>query len=147
MTSRNTYHLRSLTVKTATWTRDSHGLFDFDTKQTVKNFIKCTGPGVICRINDECILDKGVGEGALVTVTPVKTEEWVVRSTDNSSKLWVVVKSLRYGRFSGHLLAEGDLIKLGRERFKVNQISADGAAVPKLPSQGVIIRQPDTPAE
>jgi hypothetical protein len=77
----------------------------------------------------------------------VNSEEWVVRSSDSSSKLWVVVKSLKYGRSSGHLLAEGDLFKLGRERFKVKQISADGADIPKLPDLGVSIDQPDTPTE
>lgn len=106
--------------------------------------VKCVEEGYIRRLNEDCLFEKEAVEGELLRVAPLE-ENWVVRASSNSSKLWAVVKYLPYGRHSGSLLAEGDFFKLGRERYKVKQVSIDGANLPNLPQIGDDMNQPDTP--
>lgn len=48
-----TKSLPTLTVKALTWLRDSHGLFDYETFQLVKNTLKVEGNCLIVRRGDE----------------------------------------------------------------------------------------------
>jgi hypothetical protein len=146
MSSANPYQTHRLFVKTKTWTRDSHGLFDFDAKFTIESVIRCNEAGYICRVSDRCSLQPELSETSLVQVSPIGKDEWDVRSCA-SNKLWIVVKSLSYKKSKGHLLSEGDSIKLGRELFKIRQISVDGSAQPKLPNIDDCYSEPATPAE
>lgn len=56
---------------------------------------------------------------------------WVDKASPNtaSKKLWRVVRD---GQPSGHILTEGDIIKLGRFKFKVRQLGMNPASQPEL---------------
>jgi hypothetical protein len=146
MSSVYPYQTHRLIVKTTTWTRDSHGLFDFDAKYTMESVIRCSEAGHICRVSDRCTLQPELSETSLLLVSPIGKDEWEVRGCA-SNKLWVVVKTLSYKESKGHLLSEGDSIKLGRELFKIRQISVDGAAQPQLPNIDDCYSEPATPSE
>jgi len=48
--------LATLNVKALTWLRDSHGLFDYESFQLVKNTLKAEGNSTIVRYGDEVSL-------------------------------------------------------------------------------------------
>lgn len=142
MTAVTTYSLLRLILRTTTWLRDSHGLFDFEARSVQMATISCNEAGFVTREGDLCSLRQREGDDDLAFVSP-DGESWVVSSA--SRCFWVVVKSLTFKEHQGHLLAEGDLIKFGRELFRVKQISTDGKAAPCLPSLGESYEEPDTP--
>lgn len=123
-------------VDATTWLVDNHGLFDYEAVKTIKSSVSCLGKGYLVRANNECAFSSDFDEAALVSVTPLNGEDWVVRHVDRTKKLWVVVNSLKDGQMSGHRLSEGDLLKFGRDCFRVKQVSSDGMAKPLLPEIG-----------
>lgn len=97
------------------------------------------------RTGSDCIFAEEPGEGALVRVEPLIDQDWAVKAACSSDKLWAVANSLSYRRFKGHLLVEGDFIRLGRDCFRVLQVSIDGSSAPKLPEIGACLDEPETP--
>lgn len=114
-------------VVTSTWARDSHELFDFEASQLQTKTFSVPGSARFFRSGTEVQM---VGDSE----TPPEGSEPMLRvhkkdgtycvdkvspQAASSKKLWVVVRDLAT---SGHKLSEGDVIKLGRFKFRVKQM-------------------------
>lgn len=125
-------------VVSSTWARDSHDLFDFEahhlhTKSfTVPRSMRCVRNGTdVQMVSEHAQLEPGADP--LLRLVQRDGVFWVDKASPSSSckKLWLVVRELAT---CGHRLTEGDIIKLGRFKFRVRQMvaSACGGAQPEL---------------
>lgn len=125
-------------VVASTWARDSHDLFDFEAHQlhtktfTVQKSMKCVRSGTDVQMLAE-YQEPTNGADPLLRLVQKDGHFWVDKASpsSNSKKLWLVVRDLAT---CGHRLSEGDVIKLGRFKFRVRQLvaSACGGAQPEL---------------
>lgn len=119
-------------VVSSTWARDSHDLFDFEARQlhkhtfSVQRSSKCVRSGTDIQMLGE-YAEPAPGTDPLLRVVERSGSFWVDRVSPSSSsrKLWMVVRDVSA---SGYRLAEGDVIKLGRFKFRVRQLA--------IPSRG-----------
>ena len=114
----------------ATWTRESHGLYDYETKQPIKTRLDIEQPTHIIRRNSTVtgepptngpVTDPEMeGLGRVV----VRNDQFFIDTVrvgeprQRQGKLWRVVKDLA----NGYTLGVGDSVKLGRFKLKVRQI-------------------------
>jgi hypothetical protein len=140
-------------IKTFTWSRDSHGLFDYESKTLVKKNMKTTHSGKLVRKGHEILLNKESdhvatsNEKELLRMHVSDGNFWVApagdpvnkkigkdvgieESEDNERSMWLVIKSFKPAGTNkpGFKLTEGDLIKLGRIKFRVKELKGSGAA-------------------
>eukprot|EP00435_Cladocopium_sp_Y103_P058940 s528_g20.t3 len=115
-------------VVASTWARDSHDLFDFEASQLQTKYFNVPSSAKFVRsgVDVQMLTDhENTPAGGEPMLRLVQREGcyWVDKATPASSskKLWVVVRDLAS---SGHKLSEGDVIKLGRFKFKVRQMVA-----------------------
>jgi len=125
-------------VVSSTWARDSHDLFDFEAHHLHTQTFTVQRSVVFVRNGTEV---QGLGEreapppggDPLLRLAQRDGAFWVDRAmpSNSSKKLWLVVRDLAA---SGHRLAEGDVMKLGRFKFRVKQLvaSACGGQQPEL---------------
>lgn len=121
-----------------TWARDSHDLFDFEAHQlhtqtfSVAKSMVCVRTGTEVQMLTERDPPPPGGD-PLLRLVQRDGCFWVDKAvpSSNSKKLWLVVRDMQG---SGHRLTEGDVIKLGRFKFRVRQLvaSACGGAQPEL---------------
>ncbi|KAL4439591.1 hypothetical protein ABPG74_003993 [Tetrahymena malaccensis] len=138
----------NLMIKTYTWNRDSHGLFDYESKGIIKNQLKIPEPGLIVREKDEIKIltsQNYKGESAdmkKLAFVDIRNNHYVVDSefiTNTETELkvkkssqeegigdlcvWAVVKSLKTSKGQkGYELQVGDYLKLGRVRFRIKEL-------------------------
>lgn len=115
-------------VVSNTWARDSHDLFDFEAQQlhtqtfNVSGTTKFVRNGAAVGTLTEPIASvaQPPGADALLRLVQRDGTYWVDRATtpSTSRKVWLVVRGLAS---PGHRLLEGDVIKLGRFKFRVRQ--------------------------
>jgi len=132
-------------IKTYTWARDSHGLFDYESKNLTKKNLKTNNPGKILRQGNDLRLAKdnektsdkeekellkiAIKEGSVVVDTCKEPKEKPKIQQEESLEnidydLWLVVKSMKlHAHSKGYKLAEGDLIKLGRVKFRIRELN------------------------
>jgi hypothetical protein len=128
----------SVQVTSSTWARDSHDLFDFEAHHlhtktfVVQKSMKCvrSGTDVLMQAEQQTAIQ---GHDPLLRLVQKEGTFWVDKATPSSSckKLWLVVRDMAT---CGHRLVEGDIIKLGRFKFRVRQMVASscGGAQPEL---------------
>jgi len=125
-------------VVASTWARDSHDLFDFEAHHlqtqafTVIRSATCVRSGTnVQMLGDH--QSPTPGDEPLLRLVRKDGHFWVDKasSSGGGKKLWLVVRDLAA---CGHRLAEGDVIKLGRFKFRVRQLvaSAGEGAQPEL---------------
>ncbi|CAD7931289.1 unnamed protein product [Amoebophrya sp. A25] len=113
-------------LHTATWARESHGLFDYEARHPIKKSFTVAQPTTILRKGTEVSLQSGgtgfneseplarlVNRNGHFCVDAARVE-----GRAKSGKLWRVVKELE----NGYQLQEGDSVKLGRFKLRVRQI-------------------------
>jgi pSer/pThr/pTyr-binding forkhead associated (FHA) protein len=147
-----------LLIKSLTWSRDSHGLYDYEGKNFTKKNIKTHRSGVLTRNGDDVHLVKENGKsGASENKELFKffTKDgsfWITSTQDieNNKKtkdgaildensegydngVWIVVKSIKPNNNKGYPLSEGDLIKLGRIKFRVKEVQGSPTALAQKP--------------
>jgi hypothetical protein len=124
-------------VIASTWARDSHDLFDFEAHQlhtktfNITSSSKCLRNGTDVQVVADNA-DAPEGADPLLRIVRREGNFWVDKasSASNSKKLWLVVRDLAT---NGHKLSEGDVIKLGRFKFRVRQLVGSGnGAQPEL---------------
>eukprot|EP00428_Durinskia_dybowskii_P039266 CAMPEP_0170270744 /NCGR_PEP_ID=MMETSP0116_2-20130129/35319_1 /TAXON_ID=400756 /ORGANISM="Durinskia baltica, Strain CSIRO CS-38" /LENGTH=184 /DNA_ID=CAMNT_0010521941 /DNA_START=65 /DNA_END=616 /DNA_ORIENTATION=- len=123
-----------------TWEGNSHDLFDFETRQLNSKTFSAQGP-VTCvrRGSDVDIARDGVGipsdTDSLIRVVERAGAFWVDRvSVASAQKLWMVVRDVAP---MGLQLTEGDVIKLGRFKFRVRQLVTGEEGESALPNFGL----------
>jgi len=130
--------MQSVQLVSNTWTRDSHDLFDFEAHQlhtksfTIPTSMKCVRSGMDIQMLCEHSVPP-LGSDMLMRLVQKEGVFWVDKGspTSSSKKLWLVVRDLPT---CSYYLAEGDVIKLGRFKFRVHQMvaSASEATQPEL---------------
>jgi hypothetical protein len=145
-----------LVVKTYTWPRDSHGLFDYEGKNLLKKKIKTHHSGTLMRNGDDIRVAKDnektqhPEEKELIKLMTKDGDFWVTSCQEPGSDkvnkenanldenrenldndLWLVVKSIKANNNKGYHLSEGDLIKLGRIKYRIKEVQGS----PIVPSQ------------
>eukprot|EP00930_Biecheleria_cincta_P038076 TRINITY_DN2615_c0_g1_i1.p1 TRINITY_DN2615_c0_g1~~TRINITY_DN2615_c0_g1_i1.p1 ORF type:complete len:416 (+),score=77.21 TRINITY_DN2615_c0_g1_i1:78-1250(+) len=126
-------------VVASTWARDSHDLFDFEASQLQTKTFSVPGSARFFRSGTEVQMvgdSEAPPEGSEPMLRLHKKDDtyWVDKVSPqaaSSKKLWVVVRDLAT---SGHKLSEGDVIKLGRFKFRVKQLVGEdtSSAQPEL---------------
>ena len=98
--------MASLSWNSATWTRDSHGLYDYECNKIVKSSHAITGCVFIQRVNNDTHVwfpgpfDPEESWDVLATITFWKGKYWVYHSIsdphadskNNTSIAWLIVK-------------------------------------------------------
>jgi len=132
----------SVFFRAVSWLRDSHGLFDYESRNIVKMSLKTQSQGQIIRNEDQiefaksdhvidrnerpearslCLLKKD-SEGYFLdhSVGSENTEE------ESVDRLWLVARSLKNetGKYD-YKIEKFDAIKLGRVRFRVKDFRCD----------------------
>ncbi|CAE8635809.1 unnamed protein product [Polarella glacialis] len=123
-------------VVSSTWARDSHDLFDFEAHHlhtktfSVLSSMVCVRNGTDVQMMREHT-SMPVGSEPLLRLVQKDGYFWVdkVSPSSSSKKLWLVVRDSPPG---GHNLAEGDVMKLGRFKFKVRQFGVHPGSQPEL---------------
>jgi hypothetical protein len=121
-------------IKAATWGRESHGLFDYETKMQTRVNLRATETTLILIRGNEVFLapvDEEITEGVkLLAVMLVRSDAVLLlndlpgRKTPRArlERMWLVVSSLRTNGPAGYRLAEGDVLRLGRICFRVKEL-------------------------
>ena len=147
--------LDSLIVQVSTWQRDSHELYDYESR-SLTQFSQQIGSTLLFfrRGTDVFSVDEKSAEQAMIAMRDVPlptdyllhcisfenrflvspSERVISGSSVQPKKLWLVVREL--GKYT---LSEGDVIKLGRFKLRVKQMISDrlGEAVrPDLSFEG-----------
>lgn len=119
------------------WNKESHSLFDHESKNLKRFPLKLTYPGSLIKNQKEIkyIKEDSVNEPnsqKLFEIISIKEDYQLVYS-DNASpmqnceglannSIWNVVKSEKEYTHMGHKLIQGDVIKLGRMRLKIKTL-------------------------
>jgi hypothetical protein len=122
------YHLiLNRKVKTITWEKDIHGLFDYDSKQLIIRRFKHSKSFRLFR--DEVAVNVSEGErgsvGKLIaSVGLIKGEYWVYDACDDKDKepMLLVLKDYVHDGQSGIKLKLGDIIKMGKCKYLVKEM-------------------------
>jgi len=136
-------------VSTFTWPRDSHGLFDYESKTLAKKVFKAQSAGNIRRNGNDIGFikenDKSVKQGDrdLIKLTIKDGNFWInpcgkqginLENKDQSPTTpttisdtlendpWLVLKSFKANTNKGYKLNQGDLFKLGRVKFRIREM-------------------------
>eukprot|EP00742_Colponemidia_sp_Colp-10_P000398 GILJ01000436.1.p1 GENE.GILJ01000436.1~~GILJ01000436.1.p1 ORF type:complete len:419 (-),score=28.51 GILJ01000436.1:210-1466(-) len=127
----------TVVLKAMTWARDSHGLFDYESRHVAKQNLRTSQSGRIVRSgNDLQVVSDFAPDPADSSRTlarlSYKDGNFYVGQGDRQNatgqgsapeKLWLVVRSLRATNgVKGYGLQEGDIIKLGRVKLRVKEI-------------------------
>lgn len=143
-------------VMSSTWTRDSHDLFDFEARHlfakgfTADHSVTFVRNGTDVQMATDPPCAQAQSE-QLLRLVQKDGAYWVDKAVPSSSskRLWQVVRDIDT---SCHSLAENDIMKLGRFKFRVKQMvsCASANAKPELllenPDAGASCRT-DDPAE
>lgn len=132
-------------MKLATWSRESHGLFDYENKNTSKKIVQVIGTSSIFRTKFNEIIcfpdwddENGLHKNEYQT-SPIlhflcrNGNYWLYHKNtieedkvdqDPAEKLWYIVKYHKEPNIEeyGYKLQQGDTIKLGRVRFKITEL-------------------------
>lgn len=159
-------------MRCVTWSRDSHGLFDYESKNIAKKNIKTQTGGKILRVNDDVefvsirtkpeevdenakpmiIVKQSNGQfqvqnDTLVAVTPRDQEGNPISDEDVNNKMFVVVRNTKSAQNNlDYKLGRGDVIKLGRIKFNVkdyNHICTRGSSCKKDATQFSNAKSPE----
>lgn len=105
-------------MQTRTWTRDSHGLYDYESEHYTSANFESRCDGRLYRIGDEVKFVTGeVNEGEeLVRVERVEDGYRVIGKTEEE-EMWLVVKYLKE-----QVLTKNVVVKLGRVRYLVREV-------------------------
>lgn len=131
--------ISSAVIKAVTWSKDSHGLFDYESENVSKRNLKAISNAKIVRTkNDIQLITDYFSEKILSnnskTLAYLKYQDGTFaisktetgnnnETTDSNENLWLVVKSIKQKDGSyGYELKLNDIIKLGRVKYRVRDI-------------------------
>ena len=130
-------------IRATTWSRESHGLFDYETKlQTRVNLRSAESCAILRRENEVsvCALDRledelkdGVKMLGVLLVKPgavLLLHDVPGRKTPKqlTERMWLVVSSLHSSNLHGYRLSAEEVVRLGRISFRIKELvcASDG---------------------
>lgn len=141
---------RFVEVVTYTWSKDSHGLFDYESPHLFTNSFKITSAAHFSRKNNDIQLldtstittssDAEPSFNSLFSISqdPANPGRYFIsaknsNNTSHSQNIDLVVRAIRKdGRPAGYELKVGDIVKIGRVKFWVREMKDANGAVTKL---------------
>jgi hypothetical protein len=122
-------------MRIVTWLRDSHALFDYESRQIQKRNLKIENSCNFLRTKDEVktVPIEKFGEDdpdtkALFSLLKDSDGNYFIDTVkkDNIDNLWLVVRAMKSEtRKLSYELRKSDIIKLGRIQFRVKDIQND----------------------
>ena len=116
----------TLEVTSLTWGRDTHGLFDYENKSVHKKHFKVSQSCSISRHLDDCYIRETqdlIGSTNLMTIDKSGPDFQVsLLDESNLNKMWLVIKEIKKKSPAGYKMNEGDWLKLGRVRLRIQKI-------------------------
>ncbi|CAD8072006.1 unnamed protein product [Paramecium primaurelia] len=116
-------------MKAVTWQKDSHGLFDYETKSLSVKKHRVEGSCKVSREENEIVIQDGkIKDEAHLPLTSIQAQgdQYFIQPNQNSTENenFLIVRSLKNadGVQKGYILQEGDLLKLGRVEYHVIEI-------------------------
>lgn len=128
--------------RAVSWLRDSHGLFDYESRNIVKMSLKTQSQGQIIRNDDQIdfnkpdyVIDTAQSPNARsLCLLKKDTEGYYLdhaaatanQEEESVDRLWLVARSLKNetGKYD-YKIQKFDAIKLGRVRFRVKDFKCD----------------------
>jgi hypothetical protein len=112
-----------LRIKSKTWNRESHGLFDYDTNQLSKSILKVPCSGSLIRENSDIqfLPENSSPISATLLQLLALEDSFIIYPAKNEPVSLVISKTSQYSR-KGFKLSTGDVLKLGRVKLKVRSI-------------------------
>ena len=117
-----------------TWARDSNGLFDFESKNVLRNSFVTSVSSRLLRLGNDVLLRQGDNEQTEMVASLawlVRCEGYFLVKEDTAERIWRVVpsvKAIKPGQ--GQVLTEGEVLRIGRVCFCVKQVCASGEDSP-----------------
>lgn len=132
-------------MKAQTWDRESHGLYDYESKRVQKLEQKVETEGIMVRGKDNVTFrpneeNYDMDEDTTLFKLVKNDDKFYVRPiNDNQAndRLWLVIRSLK----DGYIIKKHDILKLGRMKFKVKEFMTEneyfeGEHIEPSPHQG-----------
>lgn len=116
-----------------TWDRESHGLYDYESKRVSKFEKRLANEGDIVRTRDSVIFNEKSDTGDIASEDDTCLFKLKKRAEDGkfvvepqnmnapNDRLWVVIRSLK----EGYVIKKHDIIKLGRMKFRVKEFRTE----------------------
>lgn len=123
---------RHVEVQSQTWTRDSHGLFDYESQTTLSQSFTCSTSGHLCRSGNELVFlpaDSPAPAEALASLQLSSLQEITLQPRQET---WV---SVRFLGDTGLELSQGQVLRLGRVKYQVKSLY-NGLEKPMDSSEG-----------
>lgn len=124
-----------LLMRIVTWLRDSHALFDYESRQIQKRNLKIENSCNFLRCKDEVktvpiekLGDEDPETKALFSLLKDSDGNYFIDTVkkDNIDNLWLVVRAMKSEtRKLSYELRKSDIVKLGRIQFRVKDIQTD----------------------
>lgn len=122
-----------LLMRIVTWLRDSHALFDYESRQIQKKNLKIDNSCKFLRNKDEVktvALNQPIKEDSetktLFSLVKEANGGYYIdtdKTNNSNEKLWLVVRAMKNDtRKLSYELKKGDIIKLGRIQFRVKDL-------------------------
>jgi hypothetical protein len=115
-------------MKAQTWDRESHGLYDYESRRVQKLEKKVECEGYMIRDKENVSFEQGFDKGneditSLFKLTKNNEKFYVNPINENqpNDRLWLVIRSLK----EGYLIKRHDILKLGRMKFKVKEFRTE----------------------
>jgi FHA domain/RING-variant domain len=108
-------------LKTETWKRDSHGLFDYECTDAIKTKLKTEESVGIFRKNDLICLDRP--QATPLILAQILLQDSCYRVVSINEPLWKVVRNAKDSQnVKGYILKQGDILKFGRVKYTVREL-------------------------
>lgn len=145
MVRREHSNISIVLMKAQTWDRESHGLYDYESRRVQKVENKVETEGAMIRgkeqVSFQCEYpeDRDEEDTMLFKLKKESGKFFVSPINDNqpNDRLWLVIRSLK----EGYTIKRHDILKLGRMKFKVKEFRTEfeyfeGDHVEKSPHEG-----------
>ena len=105
-------------VQSQTWSRDSHGLFDYESQTTFSQAFTCEASGHFCRTEDQLVYlsdDPTAPTDTLASLRLTASNEVVLQPRQET---WLAVRFMG----NGLELTQGQVLRLGRVKYQVKSL-------------------------
>lgn len=139
-------------MKSLTWSRDSHGLFDYESRNIIKKNLKAYGTCEVLRKDNEVnvittlnpISQYAADSTHLATLCQTESGLFYLKPAE-FEQLWLVVRSCKLpGHENGYILSENDVVKFGRVKFRVRSIKTEKSLLPVTSESEVFVVDPES---